>query len=172
MGMLDCGKLTGFGRRMPNRASRACPARGEPLSFRRGDIPLPGGFGYLLPQQRSDEFILYGPGSNGFQLSRWSVNGQTAGLIPYSPTVPPVSRKDLQKISWILQDGDLRSEATLYGELVQEPKLLGAPATAGEHPFPLAGQLRELHIDVLHLWYSDSVLIHKRLCRCSAMPLR
>lgn len=43
--------------------------------MRASDIPLPRGIGYLLPQQRTDEVIMYGPGSLGFQMTRASARG-------------------------------------------------------------------------------------------------
>ena len=43
--------------------------------MRASDIPLPRGIGYLLPQQRADEVIMYGPGSLGFQMTRASARG-------------------------------------------------------------------------------------------------
>jgi hypothetical protein len=96
-------------------------------------IPLSGGFGFLLPEQRADEVILYGPGAYGFQMSRWSSGRHAPGLIPYMQPRPLVSRKDLQSIKLILREGDVMSDVTLYGELVVEPKLLGVPATAGSN---------------------------------------
>jgi hypothetical protein len=111
--------------------SRLCRVHCD-VTGRSRDVPLPDGLGFLLPRQRSDEVVLYGPGANGFQMSRWHSSGrQLAGLIRYTHPDPPILAERGDVIQAAFSGGNLCGEITWHGEPVGDTKLLGAPATAG-----------------------------------------
>ena len=109
-------------RRAPLASSRNSFDAGSTDSARSG-IPLPAGHGMFLPGQRSDEFLVYGPGAHGFQMARWRSGRQSTALIPYMGATPPILAN-----GWGAFTG---SEVTLHGRPVAAPKMLGVPATAG-----------------------------------------
>jgi hypothetical protein len=128
----------GFTSTSSNRiARRSCLHRDQTL-------PLPGGYGFLLPSNSSFT-TLYGPGMFGFQILRpSSAAGHTSlstGLIRYTPPKPPATIDPLSRQrNVVLQHETLA--ITIYGvpisgKCFKSPRfLLDTPAIAGMLPWP------------------------------------